>query len=132
MGLFVRKMKTASGAIAVQIAQKHRGVRTIIEHIGSGHTETEITALVHVAKTKIAGDQQELDFEIPDPQSQTESQHSVTPIGPRVTGSSAKLLWNVLEDAYEHLGVMSRDVVLAPARNDTVPIQEVSVQTACH
>ena len=35
--------------------------------------------------------------------------------------------------AYDHgLGVMSRDVVLAPARNDTVPIQEVSVQTACH
>lgn len=30
------------------------------------------------------------------------------------------------------LDVMSRDVVLAPARNDTVPIQEVSVQTACH
>lgn len=30
------------------------------------------------------------------------------------------------------LAVMSRDVVLAPARNDTVPIQEVSVQTACH
>ncbi|HJF77434.1 MAG TPA: hypothetical protein K8V63_11820 [Brevibacterium linens] len=30
------------------------------------------------------------------------------------------------------LVVMSRDVVLAPARNDTVPIQEVSVQTACH
>ena len=34
--------------------------------------------------------------------------------------------------ARERLGVMSRDVVLAPARNDTVPIQEVSVQTACH
>ena len=31
-----------------------------------------------------------------------------------------------------NLAVMSRDVVLAPARNDTVPIQEVSVQTACH
>ena len=30
------------------------------------------------------------------------------------------------------LDVMSRDVVLAPARNDTVPIQEVPVQTACH
>ena len=30
------------------------------------------------------------------------------------------------------LSVMSRDVVLAPARNDTVPIQEVSVQTARH
>ncbi|OWM57821.1 hypothetical protein [Corynebacterium diphtheriae] len=34
--------------------------------------------------------------------------------------------------AIARLGVMSRDVVLAPARNDTVPIQEVSVQTACH
>ena len=33
---------------------------------------------------------------------------------------------------HPRLGVMSRDVVLAPARNDTVPIQEVSVQTACH
>lgn len=32
----------------------------------------------------------------------------------------------------EDLSVMSRDVVLAPARNDTVPIQEVSVQTARH
>ncbi|SCX23212.1 hypothetical protein CJBVI_1792 [Corynebacterium jeikeium] len=32
----------------------------------------------------------------------------------------------------DDLAVMSRDVVLAPARNDTVPIQEVSVQTACH
>ena len=34
--------------------------------------------------------------------------------------------------SYRRLDVMSRDVVLAPARNDTVPIQEVSVQTACH
>ena len=36
------------------------------------------------------------------------------------------------EQKLRELGVMSRDVVLAPARNDTVPIQEVSVQTACH
>ncbi len=36
------------------------------------------------------------------------------------------------EASQRDLGVMSRDVVLAPARNDTVPIQEVSVQTACH
>jgi hypothetical protein len=37
-----------------------------------------------------------------------------------------------LDQQIEGLDVMSRDVVLAPARNDTVPIQEVSVQTACH
>ena len=35
-------------------------------------------------------------------------------------------------EIFTALDVMSRDVVLAPARNDTVPIQEVSVQTACH
>ena len=46
MGLFVRKMKTASGATAVQLAEKRRGVRTIIEHIGSAHTEAEVAALV--------------------------------------------------------------------------------------
>ncbi|CAB0919621.1 hypothetical protein I4J10_04585 [Corynebacterium diphtheriae bv. mitis] len=38
----------------------------------------------------------------------------------------------VTSDGPACLVVMSRDVVLAPARNDTVPIQEVSVQTACH
>ncbi len=37
-----------------------------------------------------------------------------------------------VEQLAQALDVMSRDVVLAPARNDTVPIQEVSVQTACH
>ena len=39
--------------------------------------------------------------------------------------------WRI-DAVYLRLAVMSRDVVLAPARNDTVPIQEVSVQTACH
>ena len=40
--------------------------------------------------------------------------------------------WREEVERARRLGVMSRDVVLAPARNDTVPIQEVSVQTACH
>ena len=37
----MRKVRTASGATAVQIASKTRGVRTIVEHIGSAHTEAE-------------------------------------------------------------------------------------------
>lgn len=44
---------------------------------------------------------------------------------------STKITLDSVEDSLA-LDVMSRDVVLAPARNDTVPIQEVSVQTACH
>lgn len=52
MGLCVRKVKTASGATAVQIAHTKRGVQTIIEHLGSGHTEAQVAALVQVAKEK--------------------------------------------------------------------------------
>ncbi|WP_431521101.1 IS1634 family transposase [Citricoccus muralis] len=104
MGLFVRKVKTASGATAVQIAHTKRGIQKIVEHIGSGHTDAEIAALVHIAKTKIAGDQEELDLELPSTPDQPGAQPSVALIGPRGTGSSAQLLWNVLEDAYQHLG----------------------------
>lgn len=46
-----------------------------------------------------------------------------------IASSEAPLYTSMMASA---LDVMSRDVVLAPARNDTVPIQEVSVQTACH
>ena len=49
----MRKVRTASGATAVQIASKTRGVRTIVEHIGSAHTEAELAVLIEVAKTKI-------------------------------------------------------------------------------
>ena len=48
------------------------------------------------------------------------------PEAPEAVARAAGQWWNLALD------VMSRDVVLAPARNDTVPIQEVSVQTACH
>ena len=52
---------------------------------------------------------------------------------PEITQVERSLERGVLDKAdLGALGVMSRDVVLAPARNDTVPIQEVSVQTACH
>lgn len=44
----------------------------------------------------------------------------------------ANSIWTAANEMRGSLDVMSRDVVLAPARNDTVPIQEVSVQTACH
>ena len=51
----------------------------------------------------------------------------------KIDAIEKKLLANPeIAKLIDDLGVMSRDVVLAPARNDTVPIQEVSVQTACH
>jgi hypothetical protein len=43
---FIRKVKTASGATAVQIVEKRSGVRRIVEHVGSAHDEVELAVLV--------------------------------------------------------------------------------------
>lgn len=138
MGLFVRKVKTASGATAVQIAEKRRGVRTIIEHLGSAHTEAEVAALVQVAKDRIAGDQQQLDLQIPVPTDNPAP--SAAPAGPVVTGSSSKLLWDVLEQAYARIGFSAvgndifKQLVLArlvepTSKADTIRVlEEIGVQ----
>ena len=51
---FVRKVRTASGATAVQIVSKSGGVRRIVEHLGSAHDETELEALLEAGRQKIA------------------------------------------------------------------------------
>ena len=50
----MRKVKTASGATAVQIVSKSGGVRRIVEHLGSAHDETEVAALLEVGRQRIA------------------------------------------------------------------------------
>lgn len=41
----VRKVRTASGATAVQIAERVGGRNKVLEHLGSAHTEAELSAL---------------------------------------------------------------------------------------
>ncbi|PMC74202.1 hypothetical protein, partial [Brachybacterium sp. UMB0905] len=36
---YVRKVRTASGAVAVQVVQKSRGRLEVFEHVGSAHTD---------------------------------------------------------------------------------------------
>ena len=50
----MRKVKTASGATAVQIVSKSGGVRRIVEHLGSARNKTELAALLEVGRQKIA------------------------------------------------------------------------------
>ncbi|WP_413543297.1 hypothetical protein [Citricoccus nitrophenolicus] len=38
--MYIRRVKTASGATAVQLVEKRRGVRQIVEHLGSAHDAT--------------------------------------------------------------------------------------------
>ena len=63
MGVFVRRVKTASGATAVQIVQK-RGRRVLgIEHIGSAHTEDELALLLQLAEERRHAGQLTLDLD---------------------------------------------------------------------
>lgn len=48
--LRTRKVRTSSGATAVQIIRYETGKRTIVRHIGSAHTDEELTALYREAE----------------------------------------------------------------------------------
>ena len=93
----MRKVRTASGATAVQIVRKHRGVRTIVEHIGSAHDDAQLAALVQIAKERITVGQLAFDLDALTPT-------APTGVAPIVTGSRSRVLWEVLEGAYRRLG----------------------------
>ena len=47
---FIRRVRTASGATAVQIAEYARGRQRIVKHVGSAHTEAELGVLLERAR----------------------------------------------------------------------------------
>jgi hypothetical protein len=59
---FVRTVKTASGATAVQIVYSHRRGSRDIEHIGSAHDEARLELLKAAARQRLAAGQGELDL----------------------------------------------------------------------
>lgn len=64
---YVRKVTTASGATAVQIAEKVRGRTEIHKHVGSAHSEAELAALLLAANNELASlnpDQGTLDLDL--------------------------------------------------------------------
>jgi hypothetical protein len=91
---FVRKVKTASGATAVQIVEKRNGQRRILEHVGSAHDEAELAVLVSAAQQRLHGVQDMLELE-PVPR---------VSAGPVVEQAASRLLCQVLEGAYRQLG----------------------------
>ena len=93
MSPFVRKVKTASGATAVQIVSKSGGVRRIVEHLGSAHDETELEALLEAGRQKIAAWQGQglLDLESLEP-----SPGRTGLAGATVETKRSALLWGVL------------------------------------
>jgi hypothetical protein len=58
---FVRRVRTASGAVAVQLVVKDHGEVVEIEHVGSAHTDAELALLLAAANEWLQPGQQSLD-----------------------------------------------------------------------
>lgn len=109
---YVRTVKTASGATAVQIVWSSRRGSRNIEHVGSAHDDAELAALKAAAAERLAANQAVLDLGVSPP---TGSE----PLP--ITSSQMTHLWDGLCSAYRILGFDSatrgdnvfRDLVLA-------------------
>src|SRR5437762_2998679 len=97
MSPYVRTVKTASGARAVQIVHSSRRGSRDIEHIGSAHDDAELELLKAVARQRLVGGQDELDLGL---QSAEPTGRGPLPI----TSSRMGQLWDALSHAYEVVG----------------------------
>ena len=93
---YVRTVRTASGATAVQIVHSsHRGSRDI-EHLGSAHDDAEVELLKAAARQRLAAGQGELDLGL----------DAGAPGGPLpITASRMGCLLDALEHAWRVLGL---------------------------
>ena len=102
MSPYVRVVKTASGATAVQIVySSHRGSRDI-EHIGSAHYDVQLEALKAVARQRLTVGQAELDLGL----ERTEPAQRSMGSGPLwIRSARMSHLWDALAHVYRVLGV---------------------------
>lgn len=109
---YVRTVKTASGATAVQIVWSSRRGSRSIEHLGSAHDEGELAALKAAAAERLSAGQAVLDLGVAGPT-------GTEPLP--ITSSQMTHLWDGLCAAYRVLGFEAvtkgdnvfRDLVLA-------------------
>ena len=101
MSPYVRTVKTASGATAVQIVHSSRQGSRDIEHIGSAHGETGLEVLKAAARQRLAAGQDELDLGL----ERTGPARRGAGGGPLpITSSRMGHLWDALAYAYDELG----------------------------
>jgi Transposase DDE domain len=125
---YVRTVKTASGATAVQIVHSTRRGSRKIEHIGSAHDERELEALRAAARQRLAEGQGVLDLGL-------DAAGSSGPLP--ITSSRMGHLWDALCRAYAALGFeeatggdsVLRDLVLARIIEPTSKLDSLRVLT---
>jgi hypothetical protein len=147
--VFVRKVRTASGAVAVQVMRKAGGRDELVEHVGSAHTDAELGVLLERARRIAAAGQQVLDFEVPAPVERVDdvadwrAGELVRPDRPpagvsgagRTVGTSSRLLYDVLAAVYDRLGfnvvgdAVFRDLVIARIVEPTSKADSMRVLT---
>jgi hypothetical protein len=116
---FVRRVRTASGATAVQIAEYVAGRQRIVAHVGSAHTEAELGVLLERARELLADPAQGVLFAV-------EAAPRVTPLAKpaeapglfddprppvgvrdgtgRVVSTDSRVLYDALAGVYAGLG----------------------------
>lgn len=93
----MRRVRTSSGATAVQIVHK-RGRRVLsIEHIGSAHTDDELAVLLQVAEERRHAGQLALDL--------GEAWEGGAGTAAVAEGTASLILWEVLAGIYGELGL---------------------------
>src|SRR5438270_7218725 len=98
MSPYVRTVKTASGARAVQIVHSTRRGSRDIEHIGSAHDDAELELLKAVARQRLAAGQDEFDLGLPAGQpGYAPRRADATPLP--ITASRMGHLWDALAHA---------------------------------
>jgi len=147
---YVRKVRTASGAVAVQVARKDQGKVVILAHLGSAHTDAELGILLDAYQQVVLDGQAALDFEV-GARAQSMAQVAdfrerallAAPVQPgnpapvvppgRTLGTSSRLLYDVLAHVYNWLGFgevgddVLRDLVIARIVEPTSKIDALRV-----
>ena len=147
----MRKVRTASGAVAVQVMRKAGRRDVVVEHVGSAHTDAELEILLERARWITTGDQDVLDFEVSvraqrvadvaDWRSGTLTLAGGVPKGAvvapgRTAATSSRLLYDVIGAIYDWVGfdgvddAVFRDLVIARMVEPTSKIDSLRVLAA--
>ena len=92
--VFLRKVRNASGATAVQIAERVDGRDKVIEHLGSAHTTVELAVLLETGRRKMHAGQGQFDLGM----GERDPREAI------VRGQVSRVLIEVIEGAWRRLG----------------------------
>ncbi len=99
--VFIRKVRTASGATAVQLAERREGRDRVLEHLGSAHTDAELAALMEIGRTKLHPGQGVLDLDGVSAAPKRAISETTAIVGHKVS----RLLIDTIRDAWQTLGL---------------------------